>query len=241
MWTGVLSSAVFLLLLLLLGGGWYLWRRRVLLDLFQVSKSKQLLIYVSRIEVVRGGSVGVDGAVRGFYGPTLTAAEAGAATLLARIFEYIIPGMESQPGLLNTLFTRDICVTVQPCPQSANDIPSDVPVVTVGSPGYNTVSAWAQKALNPKVFFSPNNDALVTHKQRALADPHTGMVQVLYDQQNDRRVFYVGGTTEIGTRAALVYLAVKWRELARNLGRSKVFAGLVRMSNGQPELTETIH
>jgi hypothetical protein len=241
MLTGVLSSALFLVLLSVLGGGWYLWRRRALLDLFQVAKSKRLVIYLSRIEVIRGGSVGVDGVVRRFYGPTVTAAEASAATLLAGIFEYIIPGMESQPGLLKTLFTRDVSVLVQPCPMSAQDTPDDVPIVTVGSPGYNTVSAWAQQALNPKVSFSPNNDALVTHKGRALADPATGMVQVLYDQQNDRRVFYVGGITEAGTRTALLYLSVKWRELKRNLGKDKVFAGFVRMSKGQPELTETIH
>ena len=241
MLTGVLSSALFLLLSFVLGGGWYLLRRRALLDLFQVAKSKRLVIYLSRIQVIRGGSVGVDGEVRNFCGPTVTTAEASAATLLTAIFEYIIPGMESQPGVFKTLFTRDVTVFVQHCPQSARDIPDDVSVVAVGSPGYNTVSAWAQQALNPKISFSPNNDSLVTHKLRALADPATGMVQVLYDQQNDRRVFYVGGTTEAGTQAALLYLALKWRELKRNLGKKRVFAGFVRMSKGQPELTETIH
>ena len=236
-----LASVLFFVLLVGLGGGWYLWRRRALLSLFQVGKSKRLVIYLSRVEVVQGGSVGVGGVVRSFAGPTVTASEASAATLLAGIFEYLIPGLESQPGILKTLFTRDISVFVQPSPILVQQIPQEVPIVTVGSPGYNCVSEWAQRQLNPKVAFSPNNNALVTHTGRSLVDPATGMVQVLYDAHNDRRVFYVGGITEVGTQAGLLYLALKWRDLKQNMGKQRVFAGLVQLSNGQVRLTETIH
>jgi hypothetical protein len=237
----LLASVLFFVLFLLLGSGWYLWRRRALLSLFQVANTKRLIIYLSRVEVVQGGSLGVGGVARSFAGPTVTASEANAAMLLAGIFEYLIPGLESQPGILKTLFTRDISVTVQPSPISVQQIPPEVSIVTVGSPGYNRVSEWAQRQLNPKVAFSPNNNALVTHTGRSLADPDTGMVQVLYDAQNDRRVFYVGGITEAGTQAGLVYLALKWKELKQNMGKQRVFAGLVQLSNGRVRLTETIH
>jgi hypothetical protein len=241
MWESFLASVLFFAVLLVLGSGCYLWRRCALLSLFQVGKSKRLIIYLSRVDVVPGGSVGVGGVVRNFAGPTVTASEASAATLLAGLFEYLIPGLESQPGIMKTLFTRDISVLVQPSPTSVQQIPEDVSIVTVGSPGYNCVSEWAQRQLNPRVEYSPNNDALVTHAGRSLSDPATGMVQVLYDAQNDRRVFYVGGITEMGTRAGLLYLALNWRELKRNVGKQRVFAGLVRLSNGRVRLTETIH
>ena len=235
-----LASVLFFVVLLALGSGWYLLRRRALLSLFRVDKTKSLIIYLSRIEVVQGGSVGVDGAVRSFAGPTVTASEAGAATVLSGIFEYLIPGLESQPGILRTLFTRDISVSIQPSPTSVQQIPDDASIVTVGSPGYNSISEWAQSRLNPKVSFSAANDALVTGAGRSFSDPATGMVQVRYDASNDRRVFYVGGITETGTRAALLYLALNCKELKRYLGKQRVFAGLVQLSGGRVRLTETI-
>jgi hypothetical protein len=67
------------------------------------------------------------------------------------------------------------------------------------------------------------------------------MVQVLYDAQHDRRVFYVGGIAEQGTRAGLIYLALNWRELRKNLGKDRVYAGLVQFSDNGVRLTETIH
>jgi|SRR5215813_691608 len=237
----LLWSVLGFVISLIIGGGWYLWRRRALLSLFQVGKTKPLIIYLSRVEVVQGGSVGVGGVARSFAGPTVTASEASAATVLAGIFEYLIPGLESQPGILKTLFTRDISVFVQPSPISVQQIPPEVSIVSVGSPGYNCVSEWAQGQLNPRVWFSRNNDALETHTGRSFAHPDTGMVQVLYDAQNDRRVFYVGGIAEAGTRAGLLYLALKWKELKQNMGKQRVFAGLVQVSNGRVRLTETIH
>lgn len=241
MWETLLTNILLPVLLFFLGSSWYLFHHRALRSLFQVGKNKSLIIYLSRIEVLPTGSLGVDGVPRNFAGPAVTASEASAAARLAGIFEYLIPGLESQPGILKRLFIRDISVSVQPSPTSVQQIPRDASIVTVGAPGYNCVSQWAQRQLNPKVVFSPNNDALVTHAGRSLSDPATGMVQVLYDAQNSRRVFYLGGITEVGTLASLLYLALNWRELKKNIGKQEVFAGLVQLSNGRVRLTETIH
>ena len=92
MWQSLLASVIFFILLLVASSGWYLLRRKSLLSLFQVSKNKPLIIYLSRIDVRLGGSLGADGAVRSYAGPTVTAAEASAATLLSSLFEQLIPG-----------------------------------------------------------------------------------------------------------------------------------------------------
>jgi hypothetical protein len=120
------------------------------------------------------------------------------------------------------------------------EVPTDTTIVTVGSPVYNIVSQWAEQQLGPKVSFSPNRPELVANG-RPFPDPTIGMVQVLYDAQHDRRVFYVGGIAEQGTRAGLIYLALNWRELRKNLGKDRVYAGLVQFSDNGVRLTETIH
>jgi hypothetical protein len=237
----LLSNALFFIILLAIGGAWLLFRRRHLLRLFRVSRRSGLQIYLSRIHVMRGGSVGFDGLPRSFSGPTVTASEAGASALIAGLFEYIIPGLEAQPGILKTLFTRDISVEVFPSPLNIADLPRRGSVVTVGSPGYNVVSSWAQTSLNPKVLFSPNNDLLITNGGRQINDTTIGMVQILYDAQNQRRVFYLAGLSEVGTRAALLYVATKWRDLYKNIGDQEVFCCLVKLRNGDAELTETIY
>jgi hypothetical protein len=237
---GILTGLLVPVLLFLLGAGCFLWRRRRLLSLFGVSRSRPLTIYLSRVEVLRGGSRGPDGLPRVFSGPTVTASEANAAAHLAGLFEYLIPGLESQPGLLKTLFTRDIPISVEPSPLSSSDITSEGSIVTVGSPGYNVVSAWAQDRLNPKVMFSDDNGALVTNTGRRIDDPTLGLVQVLYDAQSDRPVFWAAGITEAGTRVALLYLSSKWDELRKRKASQKVFAGLVQASADEIRLVETI-
>jgi len=238
---GILSSIAFLVLLVIAGSGLLLWRRRRLLDLFRVSKDRGLTIFLSRLEIEQWGSIGFDGQPRSFAGPAVTAREAAAASDLRSIFEYLIPGLESQPGLLKTLFTRDIDVTVEPSPMAVGAIPNDRTMVTVGSPAFNVVSDWVQHALNPRVVFDPNNTSLQSAGHQPVVDPQQGMVQVLWDANLQRRVFYVGGLSEAGTVAALVYLARRWEELRQNLGSQQAYAGLVRIEHGEPVLLSTIH
>ena len=206
-----------------------------------MTKDHGITIFLSRLQIVIGGAVDFNGQPRTFSGATVTANEASAAAAFGSIFEYLIPGLESQPGLLKTLFTRDINVTLAPSPRQIAEIPTDHTIVAVGSPGYNCVSLWIQQSLNPLITFDANNTSLQPHGQAPVIDPTQGMVQVLWDANNQRRVFYVGGISEAGTIAALMYLATNWRELRQNLGRRDTYAGLVRIQNGRSVLLSTIH
>lgn len=241
MWESLAASVIFFVVLLSLGGGWFLWRRQRLLNFFKVSSKRGITIYLSRLQIILGGATDVNGVRRTFAGPVVTAAEAGASTVLGSVFEYLIPGLENQPGILKTLFTRDISVLVEPSPTSIAALPNDRTIVAVGSPGYNCVSEWTQNALNPLICFDRNNSALLPQGQQPVTDPLQGMVQVLWDANHSRRVFYVAGVSEAGTAAALLYLARKWDELRKNLGGRQTYACLVRMQGGEPRLLATVH
>lgn len=241
MWQNLAASFIFLIILVALGGGWFLWRRTRLLDLFKISQKKGLTIYLSRLQIRQGGAVGFDGTPRRFTGPAVTAAEAAASSVLGSIFEYLIPGLESQPGILKTLFTRDISVRVEPSPTNVSSLPNDRTIVAVGSPGFNSVSAWIQNALNPLIRFDGNNSSLLPQGQQPVTDASQGMVQVLWDANHSRRVFYVAGMSEAGTAAALLYLGRKWDELRKNLGKRETYACLVRLQQGEPTLLSTVH
>jgi hypothetical protein len=237
----LLASIAFLMLLVVAGSGVLLWRRRRLLNLFRVSKDRGLTIFLSRLQILQWGSIGFDGQPRSFAGAAVTAGEAAAASVLRSIFEYPIPGLENQPGLLRTLFTRDIDVMVEPAPMTMAAVPNNRTIVTVGSPAFNVVSDWVQHALNPLIVFDPNNSSLQSVGHQPVEDPQHGMVQVLWDANLQRRVVYVGGLSEAGSVAALLYLARKWDELRRNLGSQQTYAGFVQVEQGEPVLLSTIH
>jgi hypothetical protein len=238
---GLAGSVIFSIVTLALGSGWFLLRRRRLLKLFRVSKDCGLTIYLSRLQILQGGAIDFHGTPRSFAGPVVTAAEAGAATVLGSIFEYLIPGLESRSGILKTLFTRDISVSVEPSPAQVSALPSDRTVVAVGSPGYNCVSEWIESALNPLIRFDVNKSSMLPQGLQSVTDPSQGMVQVLWDANHSRRVLYVAGLSEAGTAAALLYLGRKWDELRRNLGNRQTYACFVRLQNGEPTLLSTVH
>lgn len=240
-YNNLLSNAIFLLVLMVLGGGWLWWKRWSLLRLFKVSRERGLTIYISRLEVIAGGTVGFDGHPRSFQGPTVTALESATAAVIGNLFDYLVPGLESQPGLLKTLLIRDIGVTIEPSPLNPAQIPVDRTIIAVGSPGYNSVSAWIEQDLNPLIRFGHDNSSLIPTGQQPVTDPTQGMVQVLWDANQQRRVFYLAGMSEAGTVAAILYTGRKWEELRRNLGSRQTYACLVRLQAGEPVLLTTIH
>lgn len=239
--TNIFSDFIFLLLIALIGSGWLWFRRRNLLSLFHVSKQNGLTIYLSRLQIQPNTALGYDGNTKSFSGATVTAAEVAAASALANLFDFVIPGLENQPGILKSIFMRNVSVHIQPSPLSVDSIPKDRTLVAVGSPGFNSVSAWIQQSLDPLIKFSPDNASYLARGQQPFADLTQGMVQVLWDADHARRIFYVAGLSELGTYAAVLYLGRKWGEICKNLGEKDTYACFVRLKDGDPVLLTTIH
>ncbi len=125
MFENLAAEAIFFLAVILLGSGYYLLKRRKLLGLFGLKAGQPLTLYLSRVFVTEGGSVGPDLRPRSFQGETVTAAEAQAAAALAQQFSFLVPGLDDQPGILRKLTIRDRQIRILPSPQNIREVSDD--------------------------------------------------------------------------------------------------------------------
>lgn len=119
--------------------------RRRLLKFFGIWESKRITIYISNLNILRGGAAGSDGLRYSFQGAAIAAEESKAVTRLQSLFNYFLPKQIDKPNLLNKLFISDIDVEVMPAPSDINAIEQSCSVIGLGSPAYNFVSGEIQK------------------------------------------------------------------------------------------------
>jgi len=235
MWTEIFShliaDAIFLVMLILVGWSFYLFaRRRKLLKFFGINSTKELIVYLSNIRVIRGGSVGIDNAPRAYAGSTVVFGEAIQANLFPNLFSYLIPGLENQPGILKFLLVSDINITIQTSPILDNDIIRNSPIITFGSPGYNKVSGWFEGTLMPLMTFANDNSEIHINDLPNDINPLHSFIQRRFDQENGRMAFYVAGLTEISTVGAAYYLLTHWRDLYNRYHADQPFSVLISVN-----------
>src|SRR4051794_32026907 len=102
---GVVGNIVadFLFLGLTIVGGWLLIRatgRSKLLGFFNVTESKRIVIYLSNLTIYPGGAIGVDGVPRSYQWGAIPQYEVDLIPAFQRLFNVIVPGLESQSTLL---------------------------------------------------------------------------------------------------------------------------------------------
>jgi len=149
MWIGVginlLSDVIFLIAALLIWGLYYLFSTRLkLLNFFGIWGSKKITIYLSNLNVLFGGTTGIDGTRYSFQGSSIAAEESTAATRLQSLFNYFLPKQVDKPEILNQLLIADVDVTIIPSPKDINAIEQSSSIITLGSPAYNLVSSNVQ-------------------------------------------------------------------------------------------------
>src|SRR3989304_2913361 len=93
MWIDVginlLSDVIFLMTALLIWGAYYLFSDRMqLLKFFGIWESKKITIYISNLNVLLGGTTGIDGSRYSFQGSSIAAEESKAATRIQNLFNY---------------------------------------------------------------------------------------------------------------------------------------------------------
>ncbi|HEY5742657.1 MAG TPA: hypothetical protein VIS99_08950 [Terrimicrobiaceae bacterium] len=232
---GVVANFIFLGLTIAIGySGYLLLTRRRLLRFFDITQSKKLVIYLSHIRVVSGGSVGAGDALRQFAGSTVTLAESQFAGYLKGLFFYFIPGLAEQPGILRYLTVTDLDIQILPSPLDRAQIQTDCTIITFGTPGYNEVSGWAQDTLAPGVRCSTANGAIEFIGLAPITDPRKAFVQRLHDAANNRFVFYVAGLSEHGTCGAALFLGSSWSKLQRKYGRDRRFSTAIDVTSVDP-------
>jgi len=217
---GFIANLIFLVFTILIGWAFFLFvRRRKLLKFFGVVNSKKLIIYLSNIRVVEGGSIGIDDKRKNYSGNTVTLGEANMAGLIGELFNYLIPGLRHQPGILKYLLVTDIQVYPTPSLLRIEDIDKSSSIVTFGSPGYNIVSEWIEQQLSPSIKFSNDNRNIHVDGLPDIADGRQAFVQRIYDADNRRMIFYTAGISALGTLGAIYFLVSELATIIQKIRR----------------------
>jgi hypothetical protein len=222
-WTGILIAI-----------GWLLIRKKRtrLIEFFGVSKERRIVIYWSLVRVLEGGSVGVDNLPRGYNGATIPAGELDLIAIYQRLFNYIVPSLQEQPGFLRNLLFSDIKVEISPSPLRKDGIDRGSSLVSFGSPGYNVVSQWIEDELHAVGrFVVPDMTAVEVDGVPPFRGGLSGFVQRVRIDDGPTMAFYVAGVSELATKASAYYLASRWEDLQRRFGNRENFCVVIRVAS----------
>jgi hypothetical protein len=224
--------AEFLFLLILLALGWLLYRvtrRGPLLSFFGIKGPKRLVVYLSNLRIQQGGALGVDGLPRSFGENALPAYEADLMPWLQRLFNYVVPGTNEQPGFLKWLQLSDVVVEFAPSPLDESDIERDSTFIAVGSPGYNRASSYVEDSLHSIGRFTNDNSAITLAGASPLHSDHYAFVQRAGNSK--RWVFYAAGISSRGTTGAVRFLVTHWHDLNEKYPGGKPFCVMLRITS----------
>ena len=226
--TGFVANLVFLIFMAFVG--WSLFaitHRKSLYSFFNVTSSRRLIIYLSNLQVVRGGAIGVDARPRSYQGITVTFFEYSVSEALRRMFYYPIQTITGQPGLLRKLFISDIQIEIKASPLSEAEIDGTASIVSLGSPAYNVVSGYIEQNLHSYCRFQNDFRQMILDNAPPISDTTQAFIERLVDTDNNRSVFYVAGLSEIGTVGAMQFLTFEWKRLYKKY-RDRPFSIMVK-------------
>ena len=89
-----------------------------MLCFFNITETKRLVIYLSNLRIISGGSIGIDNQTRAYSGTTVVYGEQDTATKYKERFNYLIPSLSESPSLWSKILFADIKVTSLPSPLS---------------------------------------------------------------------------------------------------------------------------
>ena len=225
-------AAEFLFLLILLGLGWVLYRltrRGPLLSFFGIKRPRRLFVYLSNLSIQRGGALGVDGLPRSFGESALPAYEAALIPWLQRLFNYVVPGTNEQPGFLKWLQLSDVAVEFVPSPFNEAEIERDSTFIAVGSPGYNRASSYVEDSFHSIGRFTNDNNAITLAGASPLHGDHYAFVQRAGNA--GQRAFYAAGISSQATTGAVRFLVTHWRDLNEKYPGGKPFCVMLRITS----------
>jgi hypothetical protein len=239
----VASNYIALAIAIVLGALIYrLSRRRRLLRFFGCSRSRRVRLYLSNLDIKRGGAMDPSGLPRSFEGPSTPGYELPFIPAIFRLFLAPVPGLSDQPGWWKSLALRNVEIDTSPSPRSVLDIDESATLITVGSVGYNTVSAEVERNFEPRVQAEPNAPFRITSPDGV---QHVGLeYAILAKCRHPSRMqwaFYVAGPTSTGTTSAFHYLIQNWSSLRKEFGDKTPFSVAIRVIDGDPSRREVVH
>jgi hypothetical protein len=223
-------AAEFTFLVIVIGASYLLiiLRRKRLLRFFGVRQTRRLSVYFSLVQVITGGTLGTDHQPRSFAGNALAWDEVELLPLYNRLFNYIVPALQEQPGFLRRILLSDVNIMASPSPLNKAAIDMASSVLCFGSPGYNEVSKWVEQDLHALGRFTDDNKAIVVSGVAPFSDLLHGFVQRCRIGSGSGRAFYVAGPSAQATKASAYYLAAHWDNLYRRFGDRTNFCVILK-------------
>jgi hypothetical protein len=235
----VASDFIFLILSALIGLVIHHFSgRRRLLKFFDIERSKNLCLYLSNLSIPVGGSLGVDSVPRSYSGPAIPLYEVHILPIFQRLFNLLIPGLDSVPGFLKTLVLSDVILNVLASPLNQSDVDQESTLITIGSPGYNRASERVERHFHALAKFVNNNSDLQLGNTPPITD--CAFVQRAVDQTTGQVGFYVAGPSARGTTGAAFYLVKHWKQLARRYPGQKPFCVMLRIGSQDARQCEVL-
>lgn len=229
--SGVIANTLFAILIIIIGWiTYYLTERRKLLKFFGISDTKRLVIYLSNLRIVSGGSIGIDNKPRSYFGPAVVYNELSVASKFKEKFNYIVPSLSDSPSFLSQILFADISVISMSSPLNNSKIEATSSIVTLGSPGYNVVSSMIENNINSAVKFINDNSAIQITNVPNITDSANGFIQRLVVNNDDKKrcLFYAAGLSELGTVGATNYLVENWKALRKKYKDNESFVIVLR-------------
>jgi hypothetical protein len=225
---GIIANFATVALTIGAGALFLVGRRRALLRFWGIADIRKIRIYISHLRIITGGALDAHGTQRSYQGSVVTQLESEMGAVLRGLFFASLPGGVVQPGWVKVLLFINADVIVQPAPGTAAAIDPEGTVVSLGSPGYNTVSAAIEQNCQSPVRFAPGNTAMQLPGNLTSNNPRQCFVVRL--RAGSRLWFYAAGLSEAGTAAAANYLASAWRRLDRRYRKSPSFFVVLEIS-----------
>src|SRR5262245_56859804 len=231
--------ALFLLVLIGIAIHWFSGRRR-LFKFFSIEHSKNLCLYLSNLSIPAFGSLGVDSKPRSYAGSAIPLYEVHLIPVFQRLFNLLVPGLESIPGFLKTLVLSDVTVNVIASPLSQSNLDRTSTIIAVGSPGYNRASAHVEAQFHALAKFVQDNSALQLGSNPPISVTDCAFVQRAVDQTTGQVAFYVAGPSERGTTGAAFYLVTHWEKLFERYAVQKPFCIMLRITGEDARQCEVL-
>ena len=206
---------------------WFLWfyfsRYRRLLRFFGIDPScPRIILYISSLNVLRGGAVDASGQPRSYQGVALPGNEFQSIQSFARTFGEI----QTKPlySVLRLLTRQHWSLNVEPrvapSPLQSRDI-DFANILTLGTPGYNEVTKYYQQRGAPWLRWDLANQQIQVcrgpQSGQNIPNPYNqdlAILEKLIDDTHQTTVFVAAGLDVNGTRGAAEYLVANWRRLS---------------------------
>jgi len=150
----IISDTIFLVILIILGWLFYnVTKRSKLLRFFGIEKSRRIVIYLSNLRIPSFSAKGIDGRKRSYEGSAGAFGEIHIATRFRDLFNYILPSLSDNPGILSKILISDVKIHLIQSPLKNREIENIATFIAFGTPAFNIASGVIEDRFKSQAHF----------------------------------------------------------------------------------------